>query len=174
MAGMDGARPVSPGMDLKRDSASRAAGASVRGIRRRLLLATTGAAGMLFLCGGAAAAVQLGPRQGPSQPGGTQLPKIRYVVTDSRHPASLERGRFFLAQGAERLEVADGLTRLWKEALAPLWRGQDSGAVAGLTTVEVWHCLSEQARGEWHASHLLQRHRLGADQPTPLVSWFIE
>lgn len=103
---------------------------------------------------------------------GTRRVDVRYVVTDRRLPQSLAFGQTHAANGSMRLEVTDGLTKLWQESLAPLWR-ERGGAVVGLTTREVWHCLAEQARSESHRTVVLQQHDVAADQPYPLVSWTI-
>lgn len=82
---------------------------------------------------------------------------IRYVVTDRRHAESLLFAAPLVERGAHRLEVTDGLTRLWREALTPLWQGQ-SGAVAGLTQTETWAGLAEQARSAGRRSVLVGHH----------------
>lgn len=82
---------------------------------------------------------------------------IRYVVTDRRYGQSLEFGAVLADRGARRLEVTDGLTRLWREALAPLWLG-NVGAVAGLTLTATWACLAEQARSSGRKSVLVGHH----------------
>lgn len=86
-------------------------------------------------------------------------PEIRYVVTDRRYSESLIFGATLMEFGAARLEVTDGLTRLWSEALAPLWQGK-SGAVAGLTLSETWAGLAEQARSDGRRSVLIGHHVL--------------
>lgn len=91
-------------------------------------------------------------------------PSVRYVITDRRHAASLAFARQWPAGTA--LEVTDGLTRLWRQALQPHWQSEAAGTVAGLTSREVWTCLAEQAR-----SHgLLCTASARADA---LVSWVI-
>ena len=174
-AGMDGARPVGPGHALNRYPAVHAPAAPGARLRRRSLLTTLGASAVSCVLGeaGATALGAASTRGSVPQPGPLRR-NVRYVVTDRRFAQSLDHGRSLVAQGARRLEVTEGLTRLWQDALAPLWQSQDSGEVVGLTTFEVWQCLSEQARGAWHASHLLQHHGLAdADHPSSLVSWTI-
>ena len=97
---------------------------------------------------------------------------IRYVITDSRHAQSLEFGRRLSSTGSTRLEITDGVTKLWQESLAPLWRGR-GGAVAGLTTREAWHCLAEQARSQAHRTVVLRQHDGETGHRYPLVSWLI-
>lgn len=86
-------------------------------------------------------------------------PDIRYVVTDRRHAESLLFAAPLVERGALRLEVTDGLTRLWRAALAPLWQGK-SGVVAGLTLTATWTCLAEQARSAGRRSILVGHHAL--------------
>lgn len=86
---------------------------------------------------------------------------IRYVVTDRRHAQSLEFGEFLVGQGVRRLEVTEGLTRLWQEALVPLWR-EKGGEVAGMTRPETWACIAEQARSGGRRSILVGHHDLAA------------
>lgn len=82
---------------------------------------------------------------------------FRYVITDRRHPESLEFGQVLSVNGSVLLEVTDGLTKMWQEALVPLWR-EPGGAIAGLTSREVWICLAEQARSQARRSVLIGRH----------------
>lgn len=128
-------------------------------IDRRALLALAGGGVALAWMG---VAPTLARAQGPGVP--------RYVVTDRRYAGSVAFGQALVARGSMRLEVADGLTRLWREALAPLWRSP-AGEVAGLTSREVWTCLTEQARGQGRRSVLLEPAAAGTS-PT-LVSWVI-
>lgn len=86
-------------------------------------------------------------------------PGIRYVVTDRRYAESVLFGAALAERGADRLEVTDGLTRLWSAALAPLWQGA-SGAVAGLTRTATWAGLAEQARSAGRRSILVGHHVL--------------
>lgn len=86
---------------------------------------------------------------------------IRYVVTDRRHPQSLEFGEVLARRGARPLEVTEGLTRLWQEALLPLWR-EEGGQVAGITRPETWACIAEQARSSGRRSILVGHHDLAA------------
>jgi hypothetical protein len=87
---------------------------------------------------------------------------IRYVLTDCRYAQSLEFGNILCRRGSKRLEVTDGLTRLWLNALVPLWR-QKKGAIAGLTLRETWFCMAEQARGQGRRSVLVGQHALATD-----------
>lgn len=144
-------------------------------IGRRKMLVATGSATALAMLGvrpalalsaGAPVAAQAGERFDAQQF------DIRYVVTDRRLPQSLAFGQEHAANGGIRLEVTDGLTKLWQESLAPLWR-ERGGAVAGFTTREVWHCLAEQARSQSHRTVVLLQHDVATDQPYPLVSWII-
>lgn len=89
--------------------------------------------------------------------GATSAARIRYVVADRRVAQSLVFARLLEEQGAERLDVADGLTSLWRERLLPHWRNPH-GTVAGLTTVAVWDCLSQQAGDHFRKARLLGRH----------------
>lgn len=126
------------------------------GINRRTLLSLGGSAFAL-------AATGLAPVLAAAQP----LPPVRFVVTDRRHPASVAFGQRLLPAGGASLEVTEGLTRLWREVLLPHWQHGAAGAVAGLTTREVWACLAEQAR-----SHAL--FSTSTDTRTDsLVSWVI-
>lgn len=86
---------------------------------------------------------------------------IRYVLTDRRYAPSLDYGATLARQGAERLEVTDGLTHLWREALVRLWREQ-AGAIAGLTQRGTWACIAEQARSCGRRSVLVGLHALDA------------
>lgn len=85
--------------------------------------------------------------------------KLRYVITDRRYEESLEFGQAFAENGAIRLEVTDGLTKIWQEALLPHWR-EGAGAISGLTSPKVWYCLAEQARSEARRSALIGRHAI--------------
>ncbi len=87
---------------------------------------------------------------------------IRYVLTDKRYAQSMVFGNSLLRQGSTRLEITDGLTRLWLDALVPLWRRKE-GAIAGLTLRETWVCVAEQARSCGRRSVLVGRHALAAD-----------
>lgn len=139
---------------------------------------------MLFATGSGAALLMLGAPPGlamlpgapapakPSEPFDVQQFNIRYVVTDLRLPESVTFGQAHASKGALRLEVTNSLTKLWQEALVPLWR-ERGGAVAGLTTREVWHCLAEQARSQSHRTVMLQQLDIATNQPYPLVSWVI-
>jgi hypothetical protein len=84
---------------------------------------------------------------------------IRYVLTDQRYGQSLEFGNILCRRGSKCLEVTDGLTRLWLDALVPLWH-QKGGAIAGLTLRETWVCVAEQARSRGRRSVLVGRHAL--------------
>lgn len=87
---------------------------------------------------------------------------IRYVLTDKRHPESLQFAAAFRRRGVLRLEVTDGLTNLWRNALVPLWR-EPGGAIVGLTRRETWACVAEQARSCGRKSVLSGRHACSAD-----------
>jgi hypothetical protein len=87
---------------------------------------------------------------------------IRYVLTDKRHPESLQFAAAFERRGVARLEVTDGLTSIWRDALVPLWR-EKGGAVAGLTRRETWVCVAEQARSSQRKSIMSARHAVQMD-----------
>lgn len=87
---------------------------------------------------------------------------IRYVLTDARHPESLQFAAKFERAGVARLEVTDGLTKLWREALVPLWQNED-GLIAGLTRRETWECVAEQARSCQRRSILSGHHVFSAE-----------
>lgn len=140
-------------------------------IARRTLLTAAGSTSALAMLG-ALPTLFAPPREQAHEPLNNSRFDVRYVVTDRRLPQSLAFALKHVANGGTRLEVTDGLTRLWQESLAPLWR-ERGGAVAGLTTREVWHCLAEQARSQSHRTVVLQQHDVAADQPYPLVSWII-
>lgn len=109
---------------------------------------------------------------GAGAPGRAAAPRpLHYVVTDRRYPQSLEFGDSLVRQGAPRLEVTGGLTRLWAQALAPLWGGE-GGVVAGLTLRATWTCLAEQARGCGRRSILVGHHALAehGEGPAHLLS----
>lgn len=92
----------------------------------------------------------------------TETGGIRYVVTDRRHSQSLAFGEVLARRGARLLEVTEGLTRIWQEALVPLWR-EKGGQVAGITRPETWACIAEQARGSGRRSVLVGHHDLADD-----------
>lgn len=83
--------------------------------------------------------------------------RVRYVVADRRIAESLAFASVLEAKGAERLDIADGLTRLWRARLLPHWEKRE-GSVAGLTSLAVWDCLSQQARDHFRKARLLGRH----------------
>lgn len=85
--------------------------------------------------------------------------RIDFVVADKRHPQSLAFAAGLACAGVHPLEVTAGLTRLWREALLPLWRDR-GGIVAGVTLPGTWACLAEQARSCGRRSILVGRHRL--------------
>lgn len=87
--------------------------------------------------------------------------RVHYVVTDSRFAEAGGFADALATQGAVTLDVARGLTALWRARLLPHWRG-GGGAVVGLTTSAAWHTLAEQARGEGRRSFLVGRHDIGA------------
>lgn len=93
---------------------------------------------------------------------GAERLDIRYVLTDRRFAQSVEFGSSLSRHGSKRLEVTDGLTQLWLDALVPLWREKE-GAIAGLTLRETWVCIAEQARSCRRRSILVARHTLAAD-----------
>lgn len=93
---------------------------------------------------------------------------VRYVVVDRRHAASVDFARQW--HGSAVLDVADGLTRLWRDALLPLWQ-TPGGTVTGLTSPGVWTCLAEQARSQGRRG---QRVEPSATQTShSLVAWVI-
>lgn len=116
-------------------------------------------------CGIVAGAV-IGPLQGllsPAFAGDVHHGRgdIRYVLTDGRYPESLAFAAAFRRRGIDRLEITDGLTGVWRNALVPLWR-ENGGAIAGLTRQETWMCVAEQARSTGRRSVLWVRHAFSA------------
>ena len=111
----------------------------------------------LLAFGGSAAALSLMGFMGVGQARPATQRDFHYVITDRRHKESLEFGQAIVSNGASRLELTDGFTRMWQETLLPLWRA-GAGAVVGLTSPEAWHCLAEQARSEARRSTLIGRH----------------
>lgn len=89
-------------------------------------------------------------------------PDIRYVLTDARHPESVQFAAIFERMGVARLEVTEGLTKLWREALVPHWQ-EKGGAIAGLTRREAWECVAEQARSCHRRSMLTGHHVFSAE-----------
>lgn len=87
----------------------------------------------------------------------SEPPKIDCVVTDARHPESLSFAAGIVVGGARPLEVTAGLTRLWSDALLPLWRN-GGGIIAGLTPPGTWSCLAEQGRSWGRRSILVGHH----------------
>lgn len=142
--------------------------------RRKMLFATSGATvlAMLRMPLALASSADVPMSGKASEQLYDQQFNLSYVVTDRRLPESVTFGQTHTSSGAVQLEVTDGLTKLWQEALVPLWR-ERGGAVAGLTTREVWHCLAEQARSQSHRTVMLQQHEIATNQPYPLVSWII-
>jgi hypothetical protein len=136
---------------------------AVQRMDRRSFLALGGAAATLSLGGLASAQLRA-----------TAPAAFRYVVTDRRINESLAFGETMCKQGSIRLEVTEGLTRLWQESLLPLWR-VEGGAVTGLTAPGVWICLAEQARSHMRKSRLIGRRTVDAASSAPLslVSWII-
>lgn len=120
------------------------------GMDRRRFLALGGGAALVSMGGFVSSAARAASRQ----------LDIRYVVTDRRYPESLQFGQVLATKGSIPLEVTGGLTKLWQEALAPLWRepGARRCAVAGLTSREVWVCLAEQARSRGRQTVFAGRH----------------
>lgn len=90
------------------------------------------------------------------------LPAIRYVITDRRHAESLAFGAVLSGHGAQRLETTEGLTRLWRDALLPLWQA-DGGAIAGVTPQGICAAIAEQARSWGRRLILVGHHSLGDD-----------
>jgi hypothetical protein len=123
----------------------------------------------LAITGGALGIGALG--LGASCASATELPAMRYVVTDRRHVQSLEFSAVLIRQGVPPLEVTDGLTRLWREALLPLWQ-EKGGAVAGLTERGTWDCIAEQARSAMRRPILVAHHAVaeGGEAAAHLVS----
>lgn len=138
--------------------------------RRKLLVSNASAATLAML--GAIPALAMPARDIARKPFDPSQFQIRFLVTDRRLSQSLTFAIEHAEKGSARLEVTRGLTRLWQESLVPLWREQ-GGAVAGLTTREVWHCLAEQARSQSRRTVVLHQYDVAADQPNPLVSWII-
>jgi hypothetical protein len=138
--------------------------------RRKLLVSTASAATLAML--GVLPALAKPSREIARTPFDPSQFDVRFVVTDRRLPQSLAFAIEHAEKGSARLEVTNGLTRLWQESLMPLWREQ-GGAVAGLTTREVWHCLAEQARSQSRRTVVLHQYDVPASQPNPLVSWII-
>lgn len=89
-------------------------------------------------------------------------PTVRYVITDSRHPESLAFGELMCGHGAQRLEATDGLTRLWRDALLPLWRS-GGGAIAGITPQGICAAIAEQGRSWGRRPALMGHHTIAAD-----------
>lgn len=140
-------------------------------ISRRALLIAGGSAAALA----AAAPAILFASEVSVQTSAGPLSGLRYVVTDRRHPQSLEHARTLAGQGGKTLDIADGLTRLWQEHLQPMWQ-HGEGVVAGVTTRAVWQCLAEQARS--HAFRTRELISLASlddidGHPDNLVSWII-
>lgn len=140
-------------------------------IGRRKLLVSTGSAATLAMLG-VLPALAMPAGEIVRKPFDLRQFEVRFVVTDRRLPESLAFAIEHAKKGSARLEVTDGLTRLWQQSLVPLWREQ-GGAVVGLTTREVWHCLAEQARSQSRRTVLLHQYDVSASQPNPLVSWII-
>lgn len=84
---------------------------------------------------------------------------VRYVITDSRHPESLVFGEFMCSHGAQRLEATDGLTRLWQQALLPLWQS-GGGGVAGITLQGIYAAVAEQGRTWGRKPALIGHHTM--------------
>lgn len=115
-----------------------------------------------LIAGSAATALPiLGGRASATAPFGEAM-EIRYVLSDKRYLESLQFAEILTRHGAIALEVTDGMTSLWREALVPLWHG-GSGAVAGLTRRETWTCVAEQARSHARKSIFAGRHMLSVD-----------
>lgn len=82
---------------------------------------------------------------------------IPYVLTDRRFRQSVEFGNALSTRGSQPFEVTAGLTAIWRQVLVPLW-ATPGGAVAGLTSREVWECVAEQARSHGRRSVLVGFH----------------
>jgi len=117
---------------------------------RRTVL--TGATALTLAVTGSATAMASKP--------GTAL--IRYAVFDSRLTSSVSFARTLAARGAEPLDVAGGLTRLWQDSLLAHWR-DGSGVVVGLTTRMVWDALSQQAMAQFRRPAPLALHHIESD-----------
>lgn len=141
-------------------------------IGRRQLLTAAGSAMALGMLGGLPALVS----QAKLSPTTASLKSdpfnIRFVVTDRRLPQSMVFAQQYTETGSTPLEITEGLTQMWQQSLEPLWR-ERNGAVAGLTTREVWECLAEQARSQSHRTVVLQQHDVTKNKLNPLVSWII-
>lgn len=97
--------------------------------------------------------------------------RVRYVVADRRIAESLAFASVLEARGAERLDVADGLTRIWRTRLLPHWEKPEA-SVVGLTSLGVWHCLSQQAADHFRKARLLGRHSIAQDaEASGMSAW---
>jgi len=97
---------------------------------------------------------------------------VRYVITDQRFTESLAFAAAADHAETTRLEVTEGLTKLWQEHLVPLWQS-GAGAVTGLTTRSVWECLAEQARSYAFRTQSLTQLTQNDGRADSLVSWII-
>ncbi|WP_066552997.1 hypothetical protein [Croceicoccus bisphenolivorans] len=122
--------------------------ASVLPINRRALLGVGATA-----LAGAALAPLLTARAA------TGTGSVRFVIVDRKHAQSRRFASAMAAEGAEALDVNDGLTALWSQRLVPLWRNPQ-GAVVGLTTRSVWDGLSQQAMGQFRKARLIGIHHI--------------
>jgi len=137
-------------------------------ISRRALLGAGGGLATLAALGAVS-------RMTGNAPAGERMPDpsgIRYVVTDKRYAQSLAFARVHVARGSQMLELTDGLTRMWRQSLEPLWRHR-GGAVAGLTTRATWQALAEQARSHALRTRVLTVIDANDGHPDNLVSWII-
>lgn len=98
---------------------------------------------------------------------------VQYAVTDKRLAESLDFGYVYIKNGSKRLEVTDGITKLWQKSLRPIW--EESGSiVVGLTSYEVFQCLAEQARSQSRRAFILEQYEIAYGEYFPNVSWIIE
>ncbi|GGC01510.1 hypothetical protein GCM10011494_20130 [Novosphingobium endophyticum] len=107
---------------------------------------------------GAAAMVSPILRGGTIEPSGP----IHVIITNGRIAESRRFAASLSANGAQVLDVQDGLTTIWLEHLTPLWR-KSSGAAVGLTTRAVWDGLSQQAIGQFRKPRILGTHEIAGN-----------
>lgn len=113
---------------------------------------------------GAGVALGAAAMVSPLLRGGTAAPSgpLHIIITDGRFAESRRFAASLPANGAQVLDLRDGLTTIWLEHLAPLWR-KSSGAVVGLTTRAVWDGLSQQAIGQFRKPRILGTHEIAGD-----------
>ncbi|WP_066555933.1 hypothetical protein [Croceicoccus bisphenolivorans] len=107
---------------------------------------------------GAAAIVSPILRGGAMEPSGP----VHVIITDGRFAESRRFAASLSTNGAQVLDVQNGLTAIWLNHLTPLWR-KSSGAVVGLTTRAVWDGLSQQAIGQFRKPRILGIHEIAAN-----------